>query len=880
MMDHDAAKRPEAGRDTDAASDAKAFDALILRARLGLFWERLWPVLAVPLGIVVLFVAASWFDLFTLVTGLPRLGLSLLFLAGLVAALWRLRAVRAPGREEALARIDRASGRPHRPATTRHDRLVRGGGDPLAEALWQRHQRLALEASRNIRLGVPSPGLPALDRYGLRAGAILVLVVAFFYAGAERLPRLAAAFQAPGFDIQALLFGAPADEQAGTRLDAWVTPPAYTRRPPIVLGEANRSVPTAVPQNSVLVIRFAGDDSARIEASGNVKEGPSGEAPGAGVVERRLVLAGDATVTVRGAGGVAAAFPFTIVPDRPPVIAFAGPVSADSHGILTLSYKVEDDYGATSVEARGTLAPAEASGEARPLYGVPKIPLAPPASHARSGTVTVTRDLAADPLAGARVRMTLVARDDAGNEGHSDPQDVTLPQRSFTNPLARALIEQRLDLALDANRADEVKYALGALMIAPEDFTPDKGVYLGLRTAWDRLDNSTSDNDLRDAADYLWQIANAIEEGSGSQAERQLKAARENLRKALERGASPEEIARLTQELRQALNNFLQDYAKRQAQALKHGQAGQSKNTRTITPEELSKLLDQLENSAKSGNKDDASKLLSQLDDILNNLQNPDQGTAQQDPATRQMQQSLNDMNKMILRQQRLRDQTYRQNQPPSPDGQGGSDPQDGSPDQPGDGQPGGGGPQGNDQQGENGTPSPGDGAPGSGEPSPGALRQQQQALREQLEQMQKSLRDSGADAPGELGQAGKAMRNAEGQLDQGDGDGAVDSQGKAIEALRKAAKGLAQQLAQAQGKARGQGQGQQPGQGGRNGRDPLGRQYDNSVDGMDGPKIPGKGETPAQRAERVIEELRRRLADPNRPKPETDYLERLLNQE
>jgi hypothetical protein len=32
-----------------------------------------------------------------------------------------------------------------------------------------------------------------------------------------------------------------------------------------------------------------------------------------------------------------------------------------------------------------------------------------------------------------------------------------------------------------------------------------------------------------------------------------------------------------------------------------------------------------------------------------------------------------------------------------------------------------------------------------------------------------------------------------------------------------------------------------------------------------------------AQRAQRVLEELRRRLADPTRPREEMDYLERLL---
>ena len=48
--------------------------------------------------------------------------------------------------------------------------------------------------------------------------------------------------------------------------------------------------------------------------------------------------------------------------------------------------------------------------------------------------------------------MTLSARDEAGNEAKSEPHDMRLPERLFTKPLARALIEQRRILALDANQ--------------------------------------------------------------------------------------------------------------------------------------------------------------------------------------------------------------------------------------------------------------------------------------------------------------------------------------------------------------------------------------------------------------------------------------------
>jgi hypothetical protein len=44
------------------------------------------------------------------------------------------------------------------------------------------------------------------------------------------------------------------------------------------------------------------------------------------------------------------------------------------------------------------------------------------------------------------------------------------------------------------------------------------------------------------------------------------------------------------------------------------------------------------------------------------------------------------------------------------------------------------------------------------------------------------------------------------------------------------------------------------------------------------GPELlPGANGTPAQRAQRILEELRRKLGDPTRPLEELEYFERLL---
>ena len=100
----------------------------------------------------------------------------------------------------------------------------------------------------------------------------------------------------------------------------------------------------------------------------------------------------------------------------------------------------------------------------------------------------------------------------------------------------------------------------------------------------------------------------------------------------------------------------------------------------------------------------------------------------------------------------------------------------------------------------------------------------------------------------------------------------------KINEALRKGAQSLADSMQQGEGEGQGEGPGNRAGrqQSGGNQSDPLGRPLHGREFGDDFTvKIPG--EIDVQRARRILEELRRRLGDPQRPQLELDYLERLL---
>jgi hypothetical protein len=159
---------------------------------------------------------------------------------------------------------------------------------------------------------------------------------------------------------------------------------------------------------------------------------------------------------------------------------------------------------------------------------------------------------------------------------------------------------------------------------------------------------------------------------------------------------------------------------------------------------------------------------------------------------------------------------------------------------------------------------------------APGQQRGEQGDKGQQAEQGQPG---QGGDEAGGLDEADGAMGDAEGNLGQGNADSAVDSQGKALEALRKGAQKLAEAMQQQMGDGDGQGPpGNRVGRQAGSGRDtdPLGRPLRGHGDRED----PTKWDVPAtdvQRVQRILEELRRRLADPARSQTELDYIERLL---
>jgi uncharacterized protein (TIGR02302 family) len=829
--------------------------------------ERGWPLLLPLVVVVSLFVSLSWLGLFRVLPDMARLALIATFgLAGL-ASLYPMRFFRLPTWAEIDSRLERANQLLHTPVQVQTDRPS-GRPDSFADALWREHQKRMAGRLGSLGGDLPQTRVPERDPWALRAAAALLFACAFAFSFGPTGGRLGDAFK-----VHAVRDTVP------PRIDAWVTPPTYTGKAPIFL-TADASTPVInVPEGSELSLRVtggAGDETLVFtDAAGVVRDiAPMGQkadppvtsGPVATVRQFSEKLVAEGSLTLKSGDDALNSWAFAVTPDNAPEISFAGEPKRAVNGTLELNYNIEDDYGAASAKADFALAEQQPP-DARPLYGPPEMPLSLPRRGAAKKPVKATRDLTEHVWAGASVKLTLHATDDAGQEAQSETKTIILPEKPFTNPLARAVIEQRRLLALDANAKPRVLELMDAITLRPEDTIDNLSHYLALMSARTRLQMAGTDDALRETVTYLWQVALGIEEGDLSAAEKRLRQAQQALQDALERGASDEEIDKLMAELRQAMNDFLREFAERNQpnQNAQNQSPGQE-----LRQSDLQRMLDQIENLAKSGNRDQARELLSQLQDMMNNLQAGKRQQGQQGQQNSEMRQQMDKLGEIMRRQQEMMNETFRMDQMQR--GQQGDQQSDPFGDNGEQGQ--------QQQQGEqqdNGQQDKGQqGKPMTPQEFADALKQLQQGqgqLEKDLEALMKGLEGLGIKPGQGFDDAGESMNQAEGSLGKGEGDRAVGHQGRALEALRKGAQDMMQQMQAMQGDQGGSGEG---GRQQNADRDPLGRpRATTGPDFGDSTTVPD--EIDVQRARQILDAIRKRLGNALSPELERSYLERLL---
>jgi uncharacterized protein (TIGR02302 family) len=700
-----------------------------------------------------------------------------------------LRSLAAPSRFDALRRLEQDSGLKHRPFEQLEDRPA-GEPSQTTMALWRIHQQRRRAEIARLRMSGPRPGLPARDPWALRLLVCVTLVLALLVAGPRTGQRIAESL-IPRFSESAIAIP----------IEAWIKPPSYTGLAPILLNPADKQT-VSVPVGSTLEVHVS--DGKHVPHLTEGGRRIDFKAIDGGGFSLSTLLTEPGEIAIRRGWSTLASWPIRIVPDNPPVVAFASRPTMMQSGALRVEYDANDDYGVASVDLRLILAPGHPNIAADPIDVV-----LTSGQNVKTLRASSYQDLTEHPWAGMAVIGRLVATDTAGQQSESAEMPLILPERAFIDPTAQAIVAARKHIILSDIPRFRVAAQLWDIANHPDLFRGDYSVYLALRAATEeaRLLAQDMDRPVDTVEDLLWNAALKIEDGDRPEAERALRSAEDALEKALKDPKSTSsEIARLTQQLKEAMNRDIQAMEENLRQ--KQGQSAQAEqavdpNARVVQPGDLDRQIDKIGDMAENGSRDAAQAMLDDIKSMLENLR------AGQTPgkANPQGEKSLEELKALAKKQRDI----------------------------------------------EKG--------------SEANAAEQQEALRQSLGNAARDVGEAMGNIPQSMGSADKAMRGAAKSLQRGAKGNAKGDQEEAAQQLDQAAKSLSEQLAQ-------QGEGTEMKGDGDGDRDPLGRAR---FDKGSSVKVPTDREM--QRSRAILEELRQRAGERERPRPELDYLNRLLQQ-
>ncbi len=848
-------------------------DALsLLQAEIEKARMRLAIARALALVLPILLIAGAWGALW--MTGLPdqapglaRTLAVIAVLAGLGYLAFRAaRRWRMPSAQEARARL--AIDSKLEPGAFEALDDLPAKLDPLSVAMWRREQERAAQQAAEVRAAPLSFDFRRADPFRLRFGVAIALVIAALIGGAEAPDRFFRAFLPdPG----------PLVGDGPLEIEAWVTPASYTRAAPISLSD-RLSQRIETPPSVEATVRVTGP----VEPPRLIFEGRGGKRvirfsrAADGAYEARLQIPGAGRLRVvrfltRATWRIAPAA------DAAPTAAFAGDPTIGEDDTVNFGWRAGDDFGVRSMALRVT--PVEPPPGLRNAPPVDTEFESPPGDP-REAEAQATLDLSRHPYAGMEVEARIVAFDALGQAGVSEPVRITLPEKVFLQPLAQAAIEIRrmilwerrpyaprraapggpaffeafeplfgtLKMVLRTDDQDPrlerapqaIRRAgrfLDSVTMNPQDgYFRDQAVFLGFRMARSELNAARDIGETNKAADTLWRTALRAEYGGAADARRALEMAQQALADALANGASPERVRQLMQALRQATENYMQALIQ---EAMREGQTPETQEDTeeqtSLSQRDINELMREVERLSQEGRTEEAQALLQQLANLLENLdvrltqggEQGEQGEGQQE-GDQGLQQSMEQLSDAMGEQRALNDDTRQEESGEPQQGQG--------------------------EEGEQG---------GEGGQS---LAQRQNDIRQGLGQARQQAAENGAQS-GALDNAEAAMRRSEEALRQGNYEDARAAQEEAMRALRRGANELAAEM-----RRRGEG-GEQGAEGER---DPLGRTTTGAGAGDGDTSVPTQSDR--VRAREILDDIRRRAQDPNRPEAEREYLRRLLD--
>ncbi len=360
----------------------------------------------------------------------------------------------------------------------------------------------------------------------------------------------------------------------------------------------------------------------------------------------------------------------------------------------------------------------------------------------------------------------------------------------------------------------------GALTVAPDLFDVEFSEQLMMRATAQAIAAATY-RDVPEIVESLWPLAIELEDDGLAYAKARLDEAEAALREALQSGASDEEVSERIADLRQAMDDYIRALIESGDAQIAEADGSEMQGA------DLQDLLDQMENLARQGAREEAESLLSQLEAMMQSLQLAQGGSPGQGEGEGQMgpggegdgegegrkgsaEGALSGAGDFIQRQRELSDETFSARRGDrSSDGLGGSQ---------------------------------------------GDLARELGELRDALEKEAEGAGDA-------FDRARRAMEEAAQDLRNGNLSSAQGRQEEAIQALRDAGAELAEALEEGTEN------------GDVAGSDPFGRAYE----GREGGRAEDFGLYDPERIRALIGAIRERLRNPDLSEEERRYLESLL---
>lgn len=857
------------------------------QARRALWAERLWPLMLpaadTAMGIALL-------GLTRLPQHLPD-SLHAILLAGCITgvghATWRQwRGIRRPTPAETDRRVEQASGLSGQPLRTLQDRPA-SPPTPETGYLWQLHLNRIMAGMGPLRGGWPRPRLRGARWWAATPVLAVLLAGGLAWNGSHAPSRIMAAFL-PGVDDS---------DTPVPQINAWITLPDYAPGAPVFLDAAHDSAD--VPAGAQLSVTLNGLDG-RPVLRARASMGPHGfHALGNGSWTMQATIQASGRLTLRGRGRTLARWTLHVTPNPAPDIAWGkDPGSREGEWRTRLPYHAAQPYGIASIHAELVMpdSPHDVLDVPIPLNG-----------HPRVADGVATPDLSQNPWAGEDVTARLVATSNSGTHATSAPVRLRIGARPFVNPLAKAILDIRKRVALHRENRVQAGRELLALAQADTMLTHHAGLMVALTSVAAVLgsDDVTDDYAIAQATGRLWFLALDIEHGrrdmDNAQADFGVQAAQEAVREQLEhmremgaKGQGPDQQA-------------MRDHAAMPAIPEMTSRGEQN----------LSQMMQQLQDDAAGGHNADAMQKPQQMEDMAEGMRNATPqdmvALARQLQARQQAMELRRDLRDLVSRQSQLldhaqlrMDQDQRQRDQEAASHQTDMD-EDG-----GDlstmstadllrqlGVT----PPGATPQPQPATPTPASMTPEARATQQHADRAVQHALARALHELQREFRQLGGKDMPALDKAQADMKAVRAALGAGKDPDAASAEKKVLADLQQGSQQMRQSmrsqsaqgamtvflpmLSQENGRGSHGSGGDHPASeddeddtdqqaGGSGDRDPLGRKTGGTHAGMDNDThVPDKASR--ERAREIEQELRRRDADRTRPPEELEYLDRLL---